>query len=373
MVNRHYQFPGIDRRLKWIGLGLFTLIVDGILSYNPSFAEVIYSRGIFTLWRWIFDYTVGLSPVPLMYIGIGIILYLIARKVLTYQKRHGHQRIRNKIASFGLTASAILGGAYFFFQFLWGFNYHRVPVATYLELPEVQINAFTIESEYHRITPRLIEARNAIHQSGLTELHPPKYGKAVEDASREALAKCLKMLEYPTPGRVRCREILPKGSLMRWGATGIYLPYLSEGSFDGAIHPAILPFTAIHEMAHGYGFGDEGIANFLAYLSATQSDDPFIRYAGWLAYWRHVARQLYILAPERYETLILDLPLGIRSDLKAVREAYQKHPALFPILFRSIYDRYLKWQGIKEGTYSYDKVVALAMAWELKLEEEGKK
>ena len=59
------QIKGIgnlDKRFTWIGLGLFTMFITFLLGLNPTFTEVVYSRGLFALIRWVWDYTLGWIP-----------------------------------------------------------------------------------------------------------------------------------------------------------------------------------------------------------------------------------------------------------------------------------------------------------------------
>ena len=180
---------------------------------------------------------------------------------------------------------------------------------------------------------------------------------------RQAEARVLKSLGFPAPGRVRCRRIWPAGTLLQLGATGIYIPFIGEGQVDAALAPVSMPFTYAHEMAHAYGFGDEGSANFIAWLTCEQSGDPVIRYTGRLDYWFDVMGQLRqedSLAYERYRAM---LPTGIEADIASVRSVYERYPGFFPALSRKLYDTFLKGQGIEEGIRSYSRVVGLVIAW----------
>ncbi|MCB0582976.1 MAG: DUF3810 family protein, partial [Phaeodactylibacter sp.] len=70
---------------------------------------------------------------------------------------------------------------------------------------------------------------------------------------------------------------------------GLYFPFTGEGHIDAGLHPLQKPYVMAHELAHGYGFGDEGTCNFLGYLACIGSDDPVIAYIGHLNYWRTLA------------------------------------------------------------------------------------
>ena len=74
----------------------------------------------------------------------------------------------------------------------------------------------------------------------------------------------------------------PNGILLRFNSSGVYFPFTGEGHVDNGLHPVSKPFTIAHELGHGYGFGSEDVCNFLGFLACVRSDNPAIRYAGYL-------------------------------------------------------------------------------------------
>jgi hypothetical protein len=184
----------------------------------------------------------------------------------------------------------------------------------------------------------------------------------MEEIMRENLVEALKEYDYPTPGKVRGWKLFPKGLLMRLGATGIYIPYVGQGHIDPGLHPLAQPPTMAHELAHGYGFGDEGTCNFWGYLACEKSNDPTIRYAGLLEYWREVAGLYNQRNPEAYQSFRETLPKGMIADVRAIREAMDRYPSFFPQFNRAFYDAFLKSQGVEEGVGSYSRVVSLVIA-----------
>ncbi len=369
--NQGQAFPKIDRRFIWIGLGGFAWIMDIVFRWNPHFTELIYSRGVFAFLRYLMDYTIGLSPIPLMYIGIFGLLCWLTIKIHLFSKGHKHQKRRNKVASLFLSLISFLCGAYFFFQVLWGYNYHRLPIEQFLELPHIQAESEDIEKELRWSVLYTQEARALISNDTIA-LDIQWNSTNLEEKSREAVKQLLKKLDYMTPGEVGCQRIYPKGFLMRLGAIGIYLPYIAEGSVDAAVHPIIIPFTYTHEIAHGYGFGDEGTANVIAFLSCIHSGDPSLIYAGHLGYLRYVLSHYRQHFPDKYEAAIRQIPKGIINDLKAIQAAHRPFQPIFPILFDYIYHHYLTYQGVKEGRKSYGKLVTFVLALRKKQEEDRK-
>ncbi len=356
------KFPRIDWRFTWIGLAMLASLIKYFLSLNPTFTEIVYSRGIFPVFRWVFDFSLGLSPIPLLYMAMTA---LVVWAVLRIRKgtKPEVRPFRNRLASVFLSITAAISIIIFFFFILWGYNYSRVPIEQQFELNSIQYDTARIKAEALLATQELIEARKQIPRAGTAALDQQFLSENLEASIRPSLQKILRGVGYPTPGRARCRQIYPRGWMMRLGATGIYIPHLGEGHIDGGLHPIAKPFTMAHEMSHAYGFGDEGTANFLAYLSTQSSNDPFIVYSGRFAYWRYAAGQLYTVDENAFQQLIDQLPAAVRLDWETVRKTHAQYPEFFPIIFDKIYDSFLKSQGVLDGKQSYTRVVSLVMAW----------
>ena len=56
---------------------------------------------------------------------------------------------------------------------------------------------------------------------------------------------------------------------------GLFVPWTGEALVDGAAHPALVPFTAVHELAHLSGLADEGAANVAAWQRCLAAGEPF--------------------------------------------------------------------------------------------------
>ncbi|MEZ4772639.1 MAG: DUF3810 domain-containing protein [Bacteroidia bacterium] len=355
-------FPPIDRRFIWIGLGVITLLLRPLFRVNPQFTEVVYSRGIFSLLRIIWDYTLGWSPFALLYLAVPLLLAGgIYALVKSFRKPKGRS-VANRLAGALLNLLAFAGCVLFLFYFLWGFNYYRAPVDKRLGLKAKKMSEELVRSEFERATEDLLKAREVLYSPD--EAAPAVLPlRELENKLRSSLVSSLKATGYTTPGRVRARALRPKGLLLQLGASGIYIPFVFEGHVDAAMPAITFPSTMTHEMAHGYGFGDEGTCNFWAWLACFQSEDPTVRYGGLLGYWREVAVMYRMLDKDGYMTKRAELPPGLLSDLESINDALKKYPGFFPQFSDEVYDSYLKNQGIEEGMGSYGQVVRWVAAW----------
>lgn len=340
-----------------------------LLSFFPELTESVYSRGIFQLVRYLFDYTLGLLPFTVIELTGILLLGWMGWRLFRFIRNRGNRSpgtFWQKSGRVVHRAGAFVGAVIFLFYFLWGFNYLRQPVADRLELTVVAPDSTLIREEFERATFVMTLNRAAIPNAGETALTSEALPEDVETLIREDLKAVLTATGYPTPGRVRGRKWFPPGLLRRFGPIGIYIPFTGEGTIDGSLLPMRLPSVMAHEMAHGYGFGDEGTCNFWAWLAMTRSPNALFRYSGSLSYWRYIGAEYRRLYPADYKEKVEELPPGIRADLQAMRENALKYRWWGSRMGSRVNNLYLKAQGIKEGVENYNKMILLVHAWQRK-------
>jgi hypothetical protein len=177
------------------------------------------------------------------------------------------------------------------------------------------------------------------------------------------LKKWLNLHHFPANYTIPVRYDLPKGIFLHFSTAGMYFPFSGEGNVDPGLHP--LQFTSVmaHEMAHGYGFADEGTCNFLAFICHFNDKNAWISYACTLGYWRYLAVNIRRISPSLFDRLIMEIPTGIKLDLIDIQRFSNKYDDWMPKLQYKMYDAFLKGQGIKEGMLNYDAVIGLVMAY----------
>lgn len=346
--------------LGGVSVGLFYL-----LGRFPSFVESVYSRGLYAGIRWVWDYSLGFSPIPLVYIcAAGLIVWMVIALIRRRRKNRSLQRPWwKKILYFLSFIGAAAGALTFFFYFLWGFNYARIPLEKKLDLNPRPLSVSELKDIYLEAVHSAAETRASVPRAGEESLEGTVLKPDLEQNLRRRLVDVLREMEYPAPGRVRARIFRPGGWMMRFSVAGMYVPFLGEGYVSRVLLPFERPFGMAHEMVHGYGFTEEGTANFLAYLACSRSDDPLIRYSGALEYWMYAARECRRAVPKEYAELAAVIPPGIRSDLVAISKSRQKYRGRLSQVGREINDRYLKSQGVREGVLSYNRLLVLVRAW----------
>lgn len=145
--------------------------------------------------------------------------------------------------------------------------------------------------------------------------------------------------------------------------TGVYSFFTGEANINVAFPDYTIPYTAAHELAHQRGIAREDEANFVAFLVSMESDDPYIRYCGYLNLYEYVASALSSADRELYLEVSSKLSIDVKYEMNAYSEFYQKYrDSVAADVSNAVNNTFLVIQGT-EGTRSYGMVVDLAVAY----------
>ncbi|MEO1516603.1 MAG: DUF3810 domain-containing protein [Bacteroidota bacterium] len=349
-----------DKRWIWLVLGIIMISLRYLLGDSPLFIERYYTRGLYIGIRWLLDHTIGLMPVPMLYVLIlSLLIWGIVRLIRSFQRGFlWWQWLFQTLYSLFAFVSAVV----FFFLLLWGFNYARQPLEDQIGIQPKPLDRRELLEELSHYTPLLVTNRLQVRADSVPLSEGDAPGELLPQI-RPLVEATLASLDFPDSGDPRLRCLLPKGVLLRISTAGFYMPLTGECHIDAGLHPIQQPFVMAHEYFHAYGFTDEGSCNFLAFLACIESEEPFIRYAGYMGYWRYLASGYRRADPDLYASFYYNLPAVIRTDLKAIRERMDEYPDIMPRFRNLAYNTYLKAQGIPEGMKNYSRIVMLAAAW----------
>ena len=341
---------------KWATLGVLSVLLNFGCKLSPELTEYVYSRGLFRIIRTIFDYSLGFLPFPAFYL-FGFILLIVGIRAIRYIAKKGIP-FSIKCWNSVYHILSFTGAIVFFFFLLWGYNYSRIPFDQQIGLRIESLDSTALQSELEAAATDAIASRKVVDSLGAT---PQALMDDLPNMMKAYVKKELQQNNFHVGKGPSGRVLLPNGILMRFGSTGLYLPWVGESNIDGAIHPLEKPFTMAHEISHGYGWGDEGTCNFIAYLACTHSTQHSVQYSGYLAYYRYVANNFKALHPKEYDSFRKTLPQTMRDDLDAINQRQKEYPEW--ISSTMWYDLYLKGNGMPEGLQNYSKVVRLVYSY----------
>ncbi len=146
--------------------------------------------------------------------------------------------------------------------------------------------------------------------------------------------------------------------------TGVYSFYTGEANLNIHFPDYSLPYTAAHELAHQRGIAREDEANFVAFLVCMESQDPYIRYSGYVNVLEYVMNALYKASPTRYSSFYGTLPYQVRYEFTAQSNFFEQYrDSIASDISSAVNNAYLQSQGQTAGTNSYGLVVDLAVAY----------
>ncbi len=346
-VNKLPQIYGILLALLTVGLHF----LSGRLF--PGMTELLYLHFIYVVVKWVL-WPLTVWPVSAFSIFAGFVFIIFGFWV------YRAFQMKFSIWKFSLGVLNVAGLLIGLFYLNWGFNYSLPKMVERLGWDVPEYEASRISSLYASVTHEMLSARKDWVEEGTGS---PNLD---EDFIRSEVGRIQKAwliekdLYVSVPAQIRP---LPKGLLLRISTAGFYFPFGGEGYWDAGLHDLVVPFVMAHELAHNYGITDEGEANFIAFHTCIQSEHAFIRYCGYLNFWRYVARQFRYMDPEGFEKEWACLSDTIKNDLIQIHEQHDLYPDILPQVRDVIYDTFLRAQGVQSGLESYAEVVKLELAY----------
>lgn len=162
----------------------------------------------------------------------------------------------------------------------------------------------------------------------------------------------------------RIKPVLASKLMSYTHITGVYSYFTGEANLNVAFPDYTLPYTAAHELAHQRGIARENEANFIAFLVTEQSEDPYIRYCGYLNLFEYVFSALYGANTTLAESVRAMLSPQVRGELIAYSEFFEEYrDSAAADVSNAVNDTYLKLHGNSAGTKSYGLVVELAVSY----------
>lgn len=161
----------------------------------------------------------------------------------------------------------------------------------------------------------------------------------------------------------RVKPVLLSEAMSYMHITGVYSFFTGEANINVNFPDYTIPYTAAHELAHQRGIAREDEANFVAFLVCIESNDPYVRYSGYLNVYEYVANALWRADKELYYKATAKLNGEVKSEMAAYNKFYDKYrESTVSEVSGTINNSYLQSQGTP-GTVSYGMVVDLTVAY----------
>jgi len=339
----------------------------GFLS-SPAFAD-FYNRYPGAFFRGLLATLTGWFPFSLaetILMMLPLIVTLMVLLIIKVSKGTLRQMV-------SLTLSMLAVLSFFFSSFVLGFSagYRGTSLDEKLGLDRQTVSAEELDMTARALLAGLEEVLPAIDfQYGGASVMPYSI-KEMNRKLQDAYEKASEAYEFLPTFRSSVKQIVLSEPMTYTHISGVYTYFTGESNLNINFPDYTLPYTAAHELAHQRGIAREDEANFIAFLVCLQSDDPYIRYSGYMGVYEYVISALYRADKDRYNALLKETDLAFRYEMIAYNtffDKYRDHVAAD--VSGAINDSYLQFQGQAAGSQSYGMVVDLAVAYYKSLSSE---
>ena len=336
--------------LLWISI-LPQLLFIYYIRRNPEWVESYYSEKFYPLvsklhggFFNLFSFSVG----DLLYFFMIFFSIRYFYKFFTFEVKKPLLIVRE--------IGALVALISLLFHLTWGINYHRKPLNEQMGM-SIEYDQTDLENTLNY----LVTKSNELHLSlvGIDSL-------AVDfPYSKEELFEKTVSFDPLTNNQLeeiyKVKKSLFSLPLTYMGYSGYLNPITLEAQVNSKIPKVSFITTILHETAHQMGYASEKEANFIAFFSAINSEDPYVQYAGYTFAIRYCYGNLLISDRKKAIEIIGNLNPGIIKNIRVVNRFWLDYKNPLRPIFKKSYDEYLKVNGQKSGIMSYNEMVGLVI------------
>ena len=317
-----------------------------ILSYfknNPRIVEEYYSEFIY---QYIFKFYSMLFSGFSIAIGDLLVLLALISSIIYFIFF-----FRFKINDF-INVFAVISITIFLFYSLWGLNYFKTPLLSKLDIGEIKYES--LQTTLDRLIDDVNEAHLILGDEDST-LENLEFDK--EKIISELKLDNIKKFDKISTTKFAKKSIIPKIFLYQ-GVSGYINPFTLEAIVVEEIPSIDFSITVLHEQAHQLGYAAEEDANFLAFISSINNQDPLIKYSGYVFGLSYLLNEIQINHNDDLSSFTDKINSGIIEDINSRRKFWQKYSNnIINSLQNILYDFYLKSNNQKAGIASYSRIV----------------
>jgi hypothetical protein len=357
----------------WIML----FVLSFLSPFAPELVASFYTQGLFRVGTSGLRFLFGSLPFALgELVYILLIILLIINVIYKFTLFKNFNQFGQKIRFLLIHLSWFVIKLIVVFQLIWGFNYLQPDLSSrfHLKLQNPK-NVEVAISEMNALTYELIDELNQakktlIHNKGIE----PNFDQTVADVQRAYNKLANGYPQFKIQHQSIKKAIFPNlGDYI--GYLAFYQPITGEAIIRSDLPILTQPYTIAHEMAHQLGYASETEANFIAFVVASESNDPYLKYSMLLQMFSYAQdAQLLLLAGnkgfdawktqiEKNRSLLSPAVLRDRANIKAffaARAGKQIQAS------SQLYDQFLKWNQQAAGLASYADVLKWVRAYRLK-------
>lgn len=347
--------------LVFFGICVLAVIIHVSCLISEVFAD-FYNQTAGAMVRAILAYLTMLLPFSLaetIIIGMPVLLATMIYISVRCFRKSDTEATRCIVGLF-----SILTLMYSIFVLGYGMGYHGTSLASKLQLKENAVTAEELKQTAEKLLEEMTPILDEIPFSDEGQSYMTYRLNDMNGKLNDTYVKVSKKYPFIQKIRTKIKYIVLSEPMTYTHISGVYSYYTGEANLNINFPDYTLPFTAAHELAHQRGIAPENEANFVAFLICTESDDPYIKYSGYLNMFEYVTNALYTANSEMYYEVISKVDSRARGEMVAYSRFFEKYrESVASEVSDAVNDTYLKTQGQSSGSASYGLVVDLAVAY----------
>jgi hypothetical protein len=345
------------------GVAVLAVITAAVSHVSVGFADFISNtvgraiRTVFSYATYIFPFSVAEMLLWFSPVILGLVIYLAVKCA---------GRSRQSFCRFASGFLALATLVYSLFTFSIGATYYGTKVAEKMGIPRRDVSA----EELYETALLLLDGANAeldeiIYPEGTYSAMPYSY-EEMNKKLNAAFAVVSEKYDGIDKLYSRTKPVILSPYWTYTHISGMYTFFTGEANVNTNYPDFIMVSSAAHEMAHQRGVVSEDEANFIAFVVCTASEDPFLRYAGYLDVFQNVASSLASASPEFYGELMKRMPAKIGGEFQAYAEFFEKYREnVAADVAGSVNNAYIESNNQPAGIKSYGMVVDLVVSYML--------
>lgn len=341
-------------------LTLFCAVLHIIFFINADFAD-IFNMSIAHFFRFILAKATCVFPFSLAEIILLSSPILIIIFIVHLNKKRCSVKVRLLIAF--NTFVFIAAASYILFIFTFASGYRGNHLSEKLDIKKTEVS----EAELYETLSYVIEKANdyaeKIHftNDGSSELTMDY--RELSSELCHSYDSILEKYELGQNYNSSVKPLLISPIMTYTHISGVYSFFTGEANLNTNYPDYVCVFSAAHELAHQRGFAREDEANFIAYLVCIESDNDYLKYAGYLSMYGYLSSALRSTNYDLWIKATSSLSDKTNGELIAYSIFFDKYrDNAVSDVSDTFNDTYLKLQGT-QGVKSYGMVIDLAIAY----------
>lgn len=356
-VNKYFPVPA----LVLFALGLVAAVIHIACIVSESFSD-FFNRYVAAFVRGVLATVTGVLPFSLAETLIIMIPVLFVTVIAVCVRLTGKDTVLG--ARFVASFASVLSVLYTLFVLTTAAGYNGTSLAHKLGLIRSPVTAEELRYTAVYMSEKANETLDEVNYAYGGHSVMPYSFEEMNGKLLEAYARAAEKYPFMPRLQSRLKPIALSEPMTYTHISGIFTYYTGESNININFPDYTLPFTAAHELAHQRGFMPEDEANFVAFLVCDMSDDPYIRYSGYVNMYEYLSSALYTADYGSFSEVYLGLDYRVRGEMLAYNEFFEKYrDNTAADVSSAMNDAYLKAQGQTAGEKSYGMVVDLAVAY----------